>query len=67
MKRENRLGACPACGRRRPGRPRAEVPVQNVSDSLAKGMTVAVVARRYGISRASVYRVRNASVIQLTS
>lgn len=49
---------CPACGRRRPGRPKAQVPVQNVLDALAAGEKVASVARRFSISRASVYRIQ---------
>ena len=54
---------CPTCGRLPPGRPRAEVPVQNVLDALASGERVSSVARRFGVSRASVYRVMSASRI----
>jgi len=49
---------CPECGRRRPGRPKGEVPVQNVLDALSKGEKVADIARALGIPRASVYRVK---------
>jgi len=54
---------CPTCGsklpRRPTGRPKLQVPVQNVLDALAEGMPVAAVARKFGISRASVYRMRH--------
>jgi DNA invertase Pin-like site-specific DNA recombinase len=52
---ENR---CPTCGRRRPGRPKAEVPVPNILDALYAGKSVAVTAREFGTSRAAVYRVK---------
>ena len=35
----------PVCGRRRPGRPRAAVPVPNVLDALSEGKTVTETAR----------------------
>ena len=57
----NKQNRCPTCGRLPPGRPRAEVPVQNVLDALASGERVSSVARRFGVSRASVYRVMSAS------
>ena len=54
---------CPTCGSKLPvrpvGRPRLQVPVQNVLDALSAGITVAEVAREYGVSRATVYRVRS--------
>ncbi len=40
-----------------PGRPRRQVPVQNVLDALASGKTVTATARALGISRAMVYRL----------
>ena len=53
---------CPYCGqkvpRRRVGRPRLAVPVQNVLDALTSGLTVTETARKFGISRASVYRFK---------
>jgi len=54
----DRQEPCPLCGRRRPGRPKADVPVQNVLRRLSEGGTVAVVATELGISRAAVYRVK---------
>ena len=45
---------------RRPvGRPRLQVPVQNILHALSEGLTVTAVAKMFGISRAAVYRVRN--------
>ena len=53
---ENR---CPTCGRRPTGRPRLQVPVQNVLEALAAGKSVASVASKFGISRASIYLIRS--------
>ena len=55
---------CPACGRRCPGRPRVEVPVQNIIDALKRGATVAHVAQQHGVSRATVYRVLNGKKVE---
>jgi DNA invertase Pin-like site-specific DNA recombinase len=49
---------CPTCGRRPPGRKKAEVPVQNILDALYAGKSVAATAREFGTSRAMIYRVR---------
>ena len=54
-------GRCPTCGRQRPGRPRLDVDVQNVMDSLRKGNNVEAVARQFGISRTSVIRIRESA------
>ncbi|MSQ26294.1 MAG: helix-turn-helix domain-containing protein [Dehalococcoidia bacterium] len=57
------LATCPSCGGKVPrphvGHPRLLVPVQNVLDALARGLTVAEAASHLGISRASVYRLRD--------
>ena len=54
---------CQECGQklpdRPPGRPRLEVPVQNVLNALSAGLLVSAVARMFGISRATVYRMRD--------
>ena len=53
---------CPYCGgkvpRRLVGRPKLDVDVQNVLHALSEGFTVAAVAHQFGISRSSVYRMR---------
>jgi DNA invertase Pin-like site-specific DNA recombinase len=54
---------CPYCGGKMPrrpvGRPRLQVPVQNIVDAVSAGETVTSVARRFGISRATVYRIKD--------
>jgi hypothetical protein len=54
---------CPYCGGRLPrrpvGRPRLQVPVKNVLHALSEGISVTAVAQEFGISRASVYRIRD--------
>jgi len=54
---------CPHCGgklpRRPVGRPRLHVGVQNVLNALSGGASVSSVAQKLGISRASVYRIRD--------
>ncbi len=52
---------CPTCGRRVPqrpaGRPAMPLPVREVLDALAGGARVTDAARRFGVSRATIYRV----------
>jgi len=56
---------CPACGGKVPrkpvGRPKLQVPVQNVLNALREGETVTSVALGFGISRASVYRIKEST------
>jgi len=56
------ISRCPTCGGKLPrgpvGRPKLQVPVQNVLGALRAGETVTSVARTFGISRASVYRIK---------
>ena len=63
MSEESAPLKCPYCGgkllRRPVGRPRLQVPVKNILDALASGESVTTVARRFGISRGSVYRIRD--------
>ena len=49
---------CPTCGRRKTGRPKAQVPVRFILDRLARGEGPSEIARALGISRAAVYRVK---------
>ena len=53
---------CTQCNQlvpRRPvGRPRLTVDVLKVFDALAEGQSVAAIAARFKVSRASVYRIR---------
>jgi DNA invertase Pin-like site-specific DNA recombinase len=56
------LAHCPTCGQKlvrgRVGRPPLTVPVLKVINALSKGLTVAETAKKFGISRASVYRMK---------
>ena len=53
---------CETCGQKlvrgRVGRPPLAVPVKYVLGALADGLTVTQTAKKFGISRASVYRFR---------
>ena len=48
----------PHVGQASPGRKMAQVPVRDILDALEQGENVSVVARRLGISRAMIYRVK---------
>ena len=53
---------CETCHQKVPkgvvGRPRLDIPVLKVINALSKGLTVTETAKKFGISRASVYRFR---------
>ena len=56
---------CPQCGQKVPkgvvGRPRLDIPVHKVLGALSKGQTVTQTAKKFEISRGSVYRIKNES------